>query len=736
MTSPLDLVLERLQGVKKNGSGHVARCPAHEDHRASLSISTGDDGRVLLHCHAGCTLEAICAALQMQVTDLFADSGKLRKQIVAEYDYVDENGALLFQAVRFEPKDFRQRRRVNGEWVWNLKDVRRVLYRLPQVIAAAKAGGTVYVVEGEKDVHAVEQAGALATTSPAGAGKWRPEYSAALSGAHVIVVSDRDGPGYAHAAQILRALSGVAATCTCVRAKVGKDTADHLAAGHSLEDLEPADPDAEIAAEARRKTERENKEREAAGAVPTPESPAGAEEAPSEGCSDTGNAARFIRLYGDRVRWCDIENRWYTYDGRRWSPDDVLQVQEWMRCALQTIYTEAARTGSPEESKKLGVWALRSMSASSRRNALECAKSDPRVAVHPRQFDRGPYHLNCKNGTLDLLTGHLHKHDPRDLLRRYTGVAYLPHARSRLWERVVYEAVGQDEEFAAAFQRACGYSVSTSTEEEVFFIMHGPTRSVKSTVCDALSAALGDYVKNGVSAETWLEQGNPGGNRGDLVDLDGVRMAISAEATHKTAMATALLKAFTGGDPITASQKYMRAQTMIPTAKIWLHTNEIPRLPDDDEAIWRRAVVFPFKHPPAHPDPEIKKRLKTSKAEHEAVLAWTVQGFMQWRERGIDIPRAVVEETTSVRFSMDPLRDWWEEYCIAEEGVRTSNAALRESYDAWRKAYNVHYAVNAKDWGTRLRARGLEPYKSGSLRGWVGVRLADADAVEQSLGGI
>lgn len=157
-------------------------------------------------------------------------------ELVATYDYVDADGTLLYQVVRLAGKQFRQRRPDgHGDWIWNMQGVTRVLYRLPRVLEAAAAGQTIYVVEGEKDVHAIERAGGIATTSPGGAGKWRSEYAQALTGAQVVVVADNDEPGLQHARQIVQTLPAHAATIS--RAKTGKDAHDHLAAGHTLADL-------------------------------------------------------------------------------------------------------------------------------------------------------------------------------------------------------------------------------------------------------------------------------------------------------------------------------------------------------------------------------------------------------------------------------------------------------------------------------------------------------------------
>jgi hypothetical protein len=130
------------------------------------------------------------------------------EQTETAYDYVDEHGAPLFQVVRRPGKRFVQRRRVNGEWVYRIGDARRVLYRLPRVIAAVAAGETIYIVEGEKDVAAVERAGAVATCNPGGAGKWRPAYAKELEGANIIIVADNDAPGIEHARAIAASLNG------------------------------------------------------------------------------------------------------------------------------------------------------------------------------------------------------------------------------------------------------------------------------------------------------------------------------------------------------------------------------------------------------------------------------------------------------------------------------------------------------------------------------------------------
>jgi len=231
-----------------DGAQLAARCPAHEDNHASLSITKASDGKLLVHCHAGCKPEAICAALGVALADLFPGKPKrngVKAAIMASYDYRDEAEKLLFQVCRFHPKDFRQRRpdatQPDG-WLWKTQGVRRVLYRLPETLAAIQRGEMIHVAEGEKDVAALVEHGLAATCNPGGAGKWRNEYAATLKGVAVVIVADKDTPGREHASDVAAKLQGVAASVKVIElpdtgGRPVKDAADFFAAGGTAADF-------------------------------------------------------------------------------------------------------------------------------------------------------------------------------------------------------------------------------------------------------------------------------------------------------------------------------------------------------------------------------------------------------------------------------------------------------------------------------------------------------------------
>ncbi len=260
---PIEKVLSRLSNVKQTDKEQwSAQCPCHEDSTNSLSVGLLPSQKVMAFCHAcgnSATLSNIATSIGLTTEDFFpprprddfddrhnpnrssgagysrsgsgsGNPGKRSKpysKIVATYDYRDEDGKLLFQACRMEPKKFRQRQKLdNGNFVWNMEGVRYVLYRLPELLAYKKqcqAEGKiprVIIVEGEKDVDRLRQLGYCATTNVGGAqqakkpkngfvdknwkpsSKWKEEYSPYLVGCDVVISPDNDDAGFAHRDQI------------------------------------------------------------------------------------------------------------------------------------------------------------------------------------------------------------------------------------------------------------------------------------------------------------------------------------------------------------------------------------------------------------------------------------------------------------------------------------------------------------------------------------------------------
>ena len=223
--------LDKLQQVKPIGKGeYQALCPSHADKKPSLHIKE-IDGKLLINCKAGCATERILQAINLTVSDLFVDekhpvSVQQNKKTIAEYSYQDENGQELFQVVRYEPKEFRQRHRNgSGDWSWDVKGIRKVLYHLPEIILE---NGTIYHVEGEKDADRLWEYGQVATTSPGGAGAWKPEYADYLTGKRIVIIPDNDATGLSYARAVVKSLQGKAREIKCIMLPNAKDFSDWI----------------------------------------------------------------------------------------------------------------------------------------------------------------------------------------------------------------------------------------------------------------------------------------------------------------------------------------------------------------------------------------------------------------------------------------------------------------------------------------------------------------------------
>lgn len=718
-----ELVTRRLAevtGWSPPGERGDWRCPAHADGSPSLSVNRGNKG-VVLHCQAGCDVDQVLAALELRPADLFdqplerpADAEEWTPfgPAVAVYDYVDERGALLFQVLRTADKQFPQRRpdpTAKRGWAWKLGDTRRVLYRLPKVLAAVAAGEPIFVVEGEKDVHSIEQLGETATCNPGGSNKWRAEYADSLKGAaHVIVVADKDDAGRRHARRVADSLRPLVDVLDLVEAVEGKDATDHLRAGYTLEQLFRVD---------------------AGGGGPTPPPPA----PPSRGddqprpppaaerFTDNGNALRLVREHGDEVRYVGQWGSWLVWDGHRWERDHAGNVHELARATVESLWREAFTADDGERRAELRKWAMRSESAARLEAMVRTARTDPRVAVGPDDLDADPWALNATNGTVDLRSGVLRPHRPADLHTKVAGVAHDQAAEAPTFEAFL-EKIVPDPDVRVFVQRAIGYSLTGLTTEQVLFFAHGSGANGKSTLMETLLAMLGDYGRHS-DPELLLAKGGDTHPTG-VADLMGARLVVSSEIEEGRRLAEATVKQLTGGDRIKA--RYMRQDffEFTPTHKLFLHANHRPIVRGTDHAIWRRLRLVPFTVTieRSDQDPHLAARLTN---ELPGILNWAIQGCRDWIAGGLTEPLAVSTATDDYRAEMDVLGAFIEDRCVAQPAAVVSSDHLYKAYSDWCDE-NGEFAVNVRRFGMSLTERGYERKrrKPTNRWHWYGIGLA------------
>jgi putative DNA primase/helicase len=439
--------------------------------------------------------------------------------------------------------------------------------------------------------------------------------------------------------------------------------------------------------------------------------------------TDTGNAERLVARFRDQIRYCPPRKLWMLWDGRRWSWDRKSEIEQRAKQTVRAIFAEAEHAKDHEHAEAIAKHALHSEKRERRGAMVALAQSEPGIPVLPNELDSDPWSFNVANGTLDLRTGRLRLHCREDLITKLSPVDYEPGARSELWDRYLVDATGGDAELSAYLQRAVGYALQGQVTEKAFWFLYGPPDGMKSTFIDSVSAALGEYAVHAASG-TWLVQTNTGGNRGDLVALLGARLVTSVEVRKGARFDEEIVKKITGGDQIAAAAKYESEITFVPTFSLWLAANDAPIIRDDDEGAWNRVRRIPFTHPLAveKRDPNMREKLRAP-AVQRAILAWAVEGCLTWQRQGVGTCEAVDASTAEYREDMDRVAGFFAERCVLEPDAKVANKELREAYETWCRENGVRAPLSGKEFASRLDAKHCAKAKSGSARGWRGIRL-------------
>jgi hypothetical protein len=235
----------RVPDLPQRGTEWRGGCPIHhgKDPNFAVNPETGQS-----YCHSQCGRGWDIISLEMELSGVDfshalarveaivgrVQNGQQKRRIVAIYPYDDEDGKMLFEVVRFEPKGFAQRRPDGaGGWIWNTNGVRPVPYRLPELLAAKAA----FVIEGEKDVDSIEQLGLTGTCNPTGAGKWREDYAQYFCAKRIVIVPDNDAPGRKHALTVADSILHTAESVRIMEVPRGKDVTEFITSGGTRDEL-------------------------------------------------------------------------------------------------------------------------------------------------------------------------------------------------------------------------------------------------------------------------------------------------------------------------------------------------------------------------------------------------------------------------------------------------------------------------------------------------------------------
>lgn len=449
--------------------------------------------------------------------------------------------------------------------------------------------------------------------------------------------------------------------------------------------------------------------------------------------NDVGNADRLRERHGGGLIFVPGIG-WHAWDAKRWSREDgERRAQLHAQATALAIFAEARAldAGGAEPGEKPEDFAERV--ERHRKWAVTCGNSNkltamlreaaPHLTRRIDQLDQQPWLITLENGTLELPVEaykpvKLRDHAPDDLITRKAPVAYDPQAKAPAWEAFI-AGILPHTEVAGFVRRYLGSCLSGDISEQQLALLIGAGANGKGTLLTAVMHVLGDYALSIDFTSLLHNERRRGGDATpDIARLPGVRLVTASEPEQGARFSEAMLKQMTGEDRIIARNLNEDPFEFLPQFKLVLAANHRPQVRGQDEGIWRRLNVVPFDVvvPKEKRDPRLREKLR---AEGPGILNWLIQGYLEWRARGLAPPAQVKESTAEYRAESDPVGEFLAAAC------ETTPADAPEPYAVPAKELYAAYVTfcgeaamdpwSMKAFGGALSERGFGKDKQGTI---------------------
>lgn len=381
---------------------------------------------------------------------------------------------------------------------------------------------------------------------------------------------------------------------------------------------------------------------------------------------------------------------WLMWDGKRWANVPEAAPLDAVRRFFIQWHGRQARKPEPD------VSLLRALSGLLSRAKIESVVKLTKgiVMVDAGDFDQRPDLLNVNNGVVDLTTGELWPHDPDLLLTKLSPVDYIPGATHPDWDKAL-EALPADvapwmqERFG---QAATGYP----TPDDKLPVCKGGGSNGKSTVFAAISRALGEHAV-AVPERVLLTSGSA--HPTEMMVLRGARLALIEETPEARHLNVKRLKDVLGTPTMTARLVHKDTVEWAATHSLFLASNYAPRVDETDHGTWRRLALVQFPYTFVAPGAPLKSaserhgveglrdRLRDGlEGQHEAVLAWLVEGARRWYAHGRVLPQppqTVAADTAEWRAEADLVFAYSAERLVTERDWHVMASELLEDLNKW-----------------------------------------------------
>ena len=461
-----------------------------------------------------------------------------------------------------------------------------------------------------------------------------------------------------------------------------------------------------------------------------------------------GAAEIYAQLYQGIFCYDHASGTWSAWKGHSWDDEDygepvravdsVIEVHQEVIREINARTTEisvALRDADPDTESKLKI-EKRNLDARYksvqktkqnlmrlfyRKQVIEfAAQGQGSLGISGKEWDSMPWLLPCQNGVIDLTTGKISAGRPDQYLKAASPTEYDPQASCPRFIQFLFEIFDNDYEMVDFIQRVIGSALVGENIEHKLFVLHGRGRNGKDTLLETINYVLGDSLAGGIQSELLLAQDRTRSSAGpsaDVMRLRGLRIAWASETSEGRRLDSGKVKLITGGGSLPARAPYGKKEITFPQShSLFLMTNSKPKANPDDYALWKRMVLIPFDMsfvdaPAAENerkrDPNLLAALKR---EARGVLAWMIQGCMEWQRKGLQPPNRVNQSTDEYRREEDVLSDFIDECCIAGEGKAAYASALYQEYSAWCQRGGMR-PMSAVNFGKKMHAR-FEKVKS------------------------
>jgi len=422
--------------------------------------------------------------------------------------------------------------------------------------------------------------------------------------------------------------------------------------------------------------------------------------------NQVGDANIFQKLNQGRFIYDYSSDCWYIFDGHSWRRDKTGIVVTFIQGVVKAYELELQQTssrinsGKAEGAEPTKIKALQDTEKALRskvmalqtnkwiNDVLKISRAGSVLATDGGKWDQNPMLFACQNCIIDLTTGQSRAGKPEDMIKTASKVEWRGRNEpAPVWSRFISEIFDDVQELIDFVQRLCGYFITGKITEEIFVVLLGLGRNGKTKIVEAIKGVLGDYSGT-LEVETLFEQKNftsPGGPRADKMSLLGKRFMTCSESDEGHRLNTGVLKSQTGGDMVSARAPFGRFQTEFsPTHKLVLLSNFEPKISSNDPAVWARVLKIPFTQTFVDEPTGKNERLKDRdlpeklKSEYSGILAWLVQGCLDWQKVGLMPPDVVKTATNAYRAKNDMLAEFIETCC-----KKTGQVQAKVVFDAY-----------------------------------------------------